>query len=452
MLFVSIARPEFIAPSLPSSVAVELRLDLFPTLDIEWIAQAIRTRPTLLTLRSTAQRTEKEREALIEELLSLEPDYFDLEWDMDPNFLEKVIHKSPKTKIVLSFHDFEKMPNDLEKLYRHMSRYPAFTYKIAALTRSTNEALKLLLFAKTHPKTSAICMGEKGSFGRVLGPVVGNLIDFACLDGELPLGPGQLSVSEFLNIYRYPSLNRQTAIYGLIGDPIEKSPGQLYHNQAFREKNLNAVYVKMSLQSDELTPFIPLAKEIGIRGLSVTIPLKEKVLPFVEPGSEHSIGALNTLRFKETAIYGTNTDGRGALDAIEQRVPLLGKKVVLLGAGGAARGIAFEAKKRGAKLLILNRTLERAKELAIELDCEAATLDEVPPNYDVLINSTSDPMPIDPHKIQMGTVVMDVVYFPRETSFLKEASLRGCSLIYGDEMFLNQAAGQIAFWIREGGS
>lgn len=446
MLFVSLPHPRFLTRHIPSFVGIELRLDLFPTLDLDEIAKAIQTRPTLLTLRRTNLRTEAEREKWIETLLVLKPAYLDLEWDMAPLFLEKMISQYPETKFVLSYHNFETLPEDLEDLYRRMNRYNVFTYKIAAHTRSTNEALQLLLFAKTHPKTSVICMGERGSFGRVLGPIVGNRIDFACLDERSKTAPGQLTLDELVNVYRYQSLNRETAIYGLIGNPIEKSPGHLYHNRAFFEKKLNAVYVKMSLLENELDTFMALAKKIAIRGLSVTIPLKEHVLLFAATEQER-IGALNTLAIADEKIRGINTDGSGALDAIEQIQSVKNKKIVILGAGGTARGIAFEAKKRGACLTILNRTLKRAEDLAAELDGKSGSLSEVPSGYDILINTTPNSMPISSNQIRPNTLVLDVIYSPKETPLIKEALLKNCRIVYGEEMYVKQAQRQTAFWI-----
>jgi 3-dehydroquinate dehydratase/shikimate dehydrogenase len=456
MLFLSIARPELMPVSINKMDAVELRLDLFADVDFSLVRSFFQSSscPVMLTVRKASQggkfqRSESEREALIERLLALEPPFFDLEYDMSPNFLHEVIKKHPKTKFVLSYHNFQEMPTDLDGIYRSMQKYGAFSYKIAVMVHSTNDALKMLLFTKSRPKVSAICMGESGEFARVLGPIAGNLIDYACLSAEEKTGPGQLTVSEMVDIYRYPSSNEQTAIYGLIGDPVEKSPGHLYHNGVFRRRGVDAVYVKMKVKPEELSEFIPLAHAIGIRGLSVTIPLKEKILPFldeIDPAAKR-IGAINTLLFKNGQIFGTNTDGLGALDAIEKKVLVRSKKVVLLGAGGAARAIAFEAKARGADVLILNRTVKRANELAADLGCEAGGLDEVPDNYDILINCSPDPMPIDPNKMRPETLAMDVVYFPRETEFLKRASLRKCQIVYGEEMFLNQAARQTAFWL-----
>ncbi|HEX2582760.1 MAG TPA: shikimate dehydrogenase [Chlamydiales bacterium] len=452
MLFLSLSRLQETQYT-DKSLAMELRVDLLDRIDLEEIQNFLRNsiRPVLLTVRKASQGGkfqggELERETLIQRLLALEPPFFDLEWDMSPTFLREMIESHPKTKFILSYHNFQEVPANLDEIYQSMQKYAVFHYKIAAMAHSTNDALKLLLFAKKYSAVSAICMGEKGAFARVLGPIAGNRIGYASA-GE-KTGPGQLTVQELVDVYRYPFLNEKTAIYGLIGDPVEKSPGHRYHNAVFQKRGLNAVYVKMVVKPEELQEFIPLAKTIGIQGLSVTIPLKEKILPFldwVEPAAK-PIGAVNTLAFKNGQIGGTNTDGLGALDAIEKRGPVRGKKVVLLGAGGAARAIAFEAKVRGADVWILNRTVQRAKELARELGGEAGGLDEVPNDYDVLINCSPDPMPIDPQKMKPNALAMDVVYAPRETDFLKAAALKGCSLIYGEEMFLNQAARQTAFW------
>ena len=230
---------------------------------------------------------------------------------------------------------------------------------------------------------------------------------------------------------------------------MTKSPGHIHHNSVFQARKLNAVYVKMIVKSEELSEFVQLAKACNIRGLSVTIPLKEKIVPLVSKIDPKTakIGAINTLRFEKDLIYGTNTDGKGALDAIEKKMQVEGKRVVLIGAGGAARGIAFEARARGASLIILNRTRERAEELAQAVQGIGGSLSDVPENGDILINCSPDPMPIDPSKIHSKMIVMDVVYAPKETPFLKEALNKGCQVVYGEEMFYNQAAEQTRFWL-----
>jgi hypothetical protein len=122
------------------------------------------------------------RESKLLDLLKLDPPFMDLEYDMRKDFLEKALKNHPKTAFILSYHNFEKTPDDLENLFQMMSIYPAYQYKIAAMALSTIDALRMLLFAKEHLKVSVICMGEKGEFARVLGPVVGNLLNYANLE------------------------------------------------------------------------------------------------------------------------------------------------------------------------------------------------------------------------------------------------------------------------------
>jgi 3-dehydroquinate dehydratase/shikimate dehydrogenase len=275
----------------------------------------------------------------------------------------------------------------------------------------------------------------------VLGPVAGNLIDYACLNEDQKTAPGQLTVHELVDVYGYHKLNPNTHLYGLIGDPVSRSKGHLYHNEIYQ----HSVYVKMNVEAEELSTFFPLAIQIGFRGLSVTMPLKEKVLPFLHSidSQAKQIGAVNTILIKDGYLSGYNTDGRGALDAIEKRIAITGKKIVLVGAGGAAKAIAFEAHRRGAYVLILNRTVQKARELAIEVGCQSGGLTEVPLDYDILINCSADSLAIDSRKILPSALVMDVIYVPRETPLLQKAASLGCQVVYGDEMFFNQAAAQI---------
>lgn len=176
---------------------VEVRLDLFPSIDLSMVENFLQNSscPVMLTLRRQLQGgkfqgSEAEREALIEQLLALKPSFFDLEYDMDPTFLHETIQKYPQTKFIISYHHFEKTPVDLENIYPSLQVYAAaYSYKIAVMVSSTNQALKMLLFGKNHPKVSVICMGERGEFARVLGPVMGNLVDYACVNFDEKTAP-----------------------------------------------------------------------------------------------------------------------------------------------------------------------------------------------------------------------------------------------------------------------
>jgi 3-dehydroquinate dehydratase/shikimate dehydrogenase len=421
--------------AMPANIPVELRLDLWPHIDLAIVKQIVHRQPVLLTVRSQAhggkfQGSETQREALLEELIALGPAFMDLEYDMRPGFLQAMISRA---QCILSYHNRHEVPADLENIYQQMQYYDAFTYKIAAQASSTSEALRLLLFAKTHARCCGIAMGKGVSFARVLGPIVGNCIGYASHQEEC--APGQLTLAELYALYRYPTLNRATAIYGLIGDPIEQSIGHLYHNAQLH----GAVYVKMTVTPEELSTFIPLAKALGVRGLSVTAPLKEAIIPFVDV-LDSKMGAVNTLRFDDGRIVGTNTDGAGALDAIEKRESVTGKTIVLLGAGGVARSIAFEAKVRGAFVHVLSRTVSKAEKFAADMGCKIG----LPSRTDILVNCMPEAPPVDFHPEML---VMDCVYVPPLTPFLRAAAQKGCRIVSGEELFFNQAARQIAFWM-----
>lgn len=455
MLFVSLPNPDDLT-SLPDGVdGIEWRLDLSRNLSLERIASYLKKSPlpVMLTLRKESQGgkyrgNEEERETLLRKLLELQPAYFDLEVDNRPEFLKTVQSTFPKTRLVLSWHDFYGVPEDLERLYQHMSATPAHAYKIAVTPKTAAQTLRALELAKTHPDLSVICMGEVGAFGRALGPVAGNVIDYACLNAESKTAPGQLTVEEFTAIYRYHRLNRETSLYGLIGDPVSHSVGHLHHNGMFEKDGVDAVYVKMKVKEEELADFLKAAQKFGFRGISVTMPLKEKVLPFltaITPDAA-AIGAVNTLALDGRFISGSNTDATGALDAIETVVAVDGKVVVILGAGGAAKAIAHEAIARGADVTLLNRTVDKAKALAERLGCRWGGLSDVPAHYAIMINCIPQVMPIDPSLISKTAVMMDITYMPKETLFLKEGMKAGCKIIFGEEMFVRQAAGQRSIW------
>lgn len=422
MLFVSL-------PHLPQEDynvdGIELRLDLFPRLDTVALQSFLNSSsfPIMFTFRGGACD-------LILKCLQLKPDYFDLEYDRPQDFLSSTIISHPETKFIISYHNFIETPEDLEGIYWEMKKIAAHGYKIACLATSTNDALRMLLLSKKYPDLSVICMGENGQFARVLGPVVGNLIDYACA-GE-KTAPGQLTVQEMQDIYRYRALNQETHIYGLIGDPIDMSIGHLYHNEVFQTRGINAVYVKMSVKQEELLCFFSLAERLGFKGLSVTMPLKELVIP--------ESGAINTLRFERGKKIGINTDGQGALDAIEKKCLVKGKIILILGAGGAAYAIALEAMARGATCWILNRSEKKGELLAKVLGCHAG----MPPDYDILINCA--PIAIL-DVIRPRSLVMDIVYVPKVTAFIKRAIEQGCEIVYGEEMFFNQAKAQTEFWL-----
>lgn len=442
MLVGSVVDPKEIEEIGPMVDLVELRLDYF---DIEKKPRF----PCIFTLRKREQGgvkeiEEKKREKKIEKYLELQPEYCDIEADTDPAFIEKIAKKFPKVKLIGSYHNFEETPSDLHALLKGMKNPHFAIYKMALHANSTSDMLRLMLFAReAKEQVSIMSMGEFGKPSRVLAPIMGSYLNYTGLKEEPALH--RYSVKTLLEVFHYRKLNRDTLIYALIGDPVEMSPGDLFHNPHFKH---NAVYVKMVVRSDEAKEVFSLIRKLPFGGLSVTIPLKEQIyleMDEIKPIAK-AIGAINTVIFLQGKATGTNTDAPGALNAIEKHLKVKGKKLAILGAGGTARAIAYEAKKRGAEICIFNRAPARALALAEEFGCKGYGLDDLPNHpYDLLVN-TIPPTSKDVPPIRAHTTVMDVVYAPKETPLLSAAKRLGCTCIYGEEMFIEQALLQQKEW------
>lgn len=249
-------------------------------------------------------------------------------------------------------------------------------------------------------------------------------------------------------------LDGNTEVYGIMGWPVSHSLSPALHNRAFAELGLNKVYVPFPVEDVEaaLNGF----RATGVRGLSVTIPHKQAVIPFldtIDPVAAR-IGAVNTLLVKDGRIHGHNTDWQGANQALAEVVDLSGTEVVLLGAGGSARALGFGLLEAGAKVVVASRTPARGLALAAEMNCEWRPLAEVGElAAEVLVNATSvgmapeiDAMPVPGEILSGYRVVMDIVYSPLETKLLREAAGAGCQVIDGLAMLLYQGAAQFEIW------
>lgn len=361
--------------------------------------------------------------------------------DVFPEYIdsEHALNVPKGTKLILSHHNFEETP-DLEALYSKMKKTPADLYKIAVTPQNSTDALKILLFAKTKKDVIAIGMGPYGEITRILAQG----ITYASLDDSQQTAPGQLTIESMIQKYRCHTITQETLLYGLIGDPVDKSISDETHNCFMESIGLNAVYLKMQVASSELTDFLPLAKKL-FSGLSVTMPLKEAILPFLDEIDPEAkmIGAVNTILVREGKLFGFNTDGKGALNAIEKEISVSGKHIVILGAGGAAKAIAYESIKRGADVTIVNRDKVKAYKVANRLNCVSS--DSMPSAYDVLINCTPS-FPIPEETILKDAVVMDITTKPKDTPFLLAAKSKRCEVVYGYKMFLEQANQQFEYW------
>lgn len=446
---------------------IELRFDLFQTVDLKEIKKLIdglgtdRCIKILFTLRPVRQGgeykgSERSRLSLLKQLCALGPDYVDLEYDIPLAQRKEFTEQFPRIQFLCSYHDFVHGPKDLDQLLLSLKNPYSSIYKIAVMAHVSNDALRMVDFVRKNRKTCSligIAMGEVGVVSRILGPVAGNYFDYASFFQSA--APGQLSVEQMEKPYRYSHLNTKTAIYGLIGFPTEKSLGHKIHNAVFDAVSANAVYVKMPVHLDDLPSFIKAAKSLPFKGLSVTMPLKEKIIRSLDSlsPSAQAIGAVNTIVVENGKWIGHNTDGIGALNAIETKTPVKDKRLLVIGAGGAAKAIVYEALQRGAQVTVLNRTASKAKMLANLFYCEGGGFELFPAvlkrGYEIVINTIPEGELIDEEWILPNTVVMDIVYIPKNTPFLLKASRKNCRLVFGYEMFIGQAIEQQLIWFSE---
>ncbi|MBI5968999.1 MAG: shikimate dehydrogenase [Deltaproteobacteria bacterium] len=249
-------------------------------------------------------------------------------------------------------------------------------------------------------------------------------------------------------------INAQTQLYGVIGNPVRHSLSPIIHNGAFRRMGLNAVY--LAFEVENLAEAISGIRGLGVRGVSVTIPFKTQVIPFLDEVEEVAgkIKAVNTITNEGGRLTGQNTDWRGALEALEEKIDLKDKRVLLLGSGGASRAIAFGLKGKGCQVFICNRSLHKARALAEELGFVSLPLSCIDGlDTQVVINATSVGMhpndtqsPLQKEFLKKGMTVMDIVYHPLRTKLLQEAEEQGCQTIAGLEMLARQGAAQLQIW------
>jgi 3-dehydroquinate dehydratase/shikimate dehydrogenase len=300
-----------------------------------------------------------------------------------------------------------------------------------------------------------LCMGEQGVISRVLGVRAGSTFTFGAVDPSagLKTALGQISARELQSVYRIDQVDAATRIYGVVGDPVEHSLSPVIMNTALRRENFNGVY--LPLHTKTLKDLIHCVRGIPLHGLSITMPYKQAILPHLDNTDAHTtqVGACNTVvRGAEGKLYGFNTDITGVIRPLEQRLSIEKARVLVLGAGGAARAAVFGLRERGAEVWILNRTSVKAQKLARQAKAKTIKRTDLRKiSFDVIINATPVGMgntrdcPLRDEEIQ-ARVVFDMVYDPVETHLLQVARSKGFAVIPGVEMFVQQAARQFEIW------
>ena len=360
--------------------------------------------------------------------------------------------------VLVSFHDFQHTPNLAGILDRVRPLHPDLA-KIVTSAETLTDSLTVLRFLKGAAAglpfpILALAMGEAGVPSRVLGPRAGGSFTFAAARQAEATAPGQLTAHTLAGLYRMRDLKPSTRLFGVAGDPIGSSLSPLMLNTAFRAAGIDAVYLPLKTSSPE--ELFHVARELPLDGFSVTMPLKQAILPlldYVDPEAA-KIGAVNTVhRTPDGKFRGYNSDAAGIVGPLRGRLDLRNTRILVLGAGGAARAAVFACIAAGAKLFICNRTYEKAEILARQTGAGAVGRSALAAQtFDVVINATPAGMqgnslilPLEEHELN-AHLVFDLVYNPIETPLLALARTKGIGTLPGVAMFVHQGARQFEIW------
>ncbi len=368
--------------------------------------------------------------------------------------LEKL--RSLGAALMISYHDFA-ATKDLDGIFERIRPYEPEFIKIVSTAKTLSDNVVMMRFlerARDLASVVGICMGDQGIISRVLGLRAGSVFTFAAATAGDETGPGQIAARTLEETFRIDHLDAATKVYGVVGNPIRHSLSPLMLNTAFRRETVNGVF--LALQTSKMSDLLNLVREVPISGMAVTMPFKEEILKHLErtdPLSER-IGACNTVvRSQDGKLYGFNTDVAAVVRPLERRLQLKGAKILVLGAGGAARAAVFGLKDKGAEVFVLNRTPEAAQKLARQAKAKTFRRDQLAKtNFDVIINATPAGMHgvkpqsiLEPKEIN-ARIVFDLVYNPIDTPFIRMAREKSIPVITGVEMFVHQGARQFEIW------
>jgi 3-dehydroquinate dehydratase / shikimate dehydrogenase len=446
---------------------IELRLDFIDNIDEESLEKIIggTKKKVIVTCRNRDSGgkfsgSESERIKILEKAIDLGVDFIDIELESGKETINRLLSNKKTSKIIISAHFFDRFPKLglLENKYDKIKSFNPDLIKIVPIANSINDNFIVFKLLKDKSDLISFCMGIKGQMSRILSPKFGSRITYASLVKGKESAQGQIAIQDLISTYNIGNIDENTKVLGVIGEYAENSMSKYMHNPAFKDNKLNFVYMPFKTATHELGNFIKNIRDYGFAGFSVTVPHKIKIMNYLDEldDTAKSIGAVNTVKRNGLNLVGYNTDYYGAVNALKEKVMLKGKKVLVLGAGGAARAIIYGLKNESAILTIINRTRYKAESLAHEFGVnhgDIKNIGKLIEENDVLINATSIGMnpnanmsPIDEKFLKKGLIVMDIVYNPIRTKLIRESIDAGCEVITGDKMLLYQAMRQFELW------
>ncbi len=345
-----------------------------------------------------------------------------------------------------------------------MAATPAAVVKIVTQANRISDCLRifeLIDHAKGKKPLIALAMGFPGLVTRALALSRGVMLTFGSIRRGAESAPGQPTVVELRDLYRVKELSRESEIFGVIGNPVSHSRSPLMHNAALKSLNRDGVYLPFEV--DDVASFVrdfvhPRTRKLdwNLRGLSVTIPHKLSIIPFLEvvDATAKAIGAVNTVVIEGDELHGYNTDVIGAMKPLDELLDVRGARVAVIGAGGSARAICYGLSQREADVTIFARDVKKAQPLADEFRTRTAPIESFNGQTDIVINCTPIGMrdhsegrsPIVMESLKNVNVVYDLIYTPEETALLRDAKLAGCRTLGGLAMLVGQAAEQFRLW------
>ena len=358
-------------------------------------------------------------------------------------------------KVIVSSHHYRRTP-PLGPIYRRLARLPASFIKIATQARTLDDNLRIQALLRAHRSSGRLvahAMGPSGLPSRLLALKWGAPFTYGSAGTHLAVAPGQLPAELMRSIYRIDRLDHRTAIYGVAGSRASASLSPVMQNSALHAKRLNAIY--LPCETSSFSDFKAFARRMNFVGFSVTMPFKSAIireLDWAEPLAAE-IKACNTVAVQRGKWMGWNTDAAAVVEVLAKRLRLAGSRILVVGAGGAARAAAYALRAEGAQIFVTARRENAARRLAGGISAAAVPWGSaVGLDMDAVINATPvgmsphvDALPIDLARLRVR-VVFDMVYHPVETRLLAEARRRGLTTISGLEMLVAQGARQFEIW------
>lgn len=452
---------------------IELRLDYLRDFDFS-VANSLaslledKPLPVIITCRSSEEGgrqhvDDQVRLRLLVEGARQAADYCDIE---GAHYAQASALSPDTSRLIVSYHNFDETPVDLNAVYDRVITMPAAVHKIVTRANTITDSLaifNLLERARAEGRRFiAIALGQAGILTRVLGPSRASFLTYGSLTTGKESAEGQITCDELIDLYRIRRLSGVTSITGIIGSPIAHSASPAMHNRAFAELDLDFVYIPLEVRNIEefVKRMVRLdTREIdwNLRGFSVTIPHKRAIVPLLDEvnKSASKIGAVNTVVVNQGRLLGYNTDVQGAMRPLENVCAIKGESCGVIGAGGAARAVIHGLLERDARVTVFARNPQAGRSISESFGVPVSSIESLASSdVRVVINTTpvgmrghsegSSPVPIE--SLQGRLIVYDLVYNPLETQLLIDARAVGCETVSGLEMLIAQAALQFELW------